>query len=129
MKQMVMMVLNNPDHCMTLMEAWEAAGAPGITILESTGLVRMRQAGMRDDLPLLPSLSELFRGSEEHHRTIFTVVDGDEMVQAVISATEQVIDDLDKSNDDESGLLFVVPVTSTHRFSTRKAREKDSRHR
>jgi hypothetical protein len=54
MKQMVMMVLNNPDHCMTLLDAWEAPARRG-QHLESTGLVHMRHAhdGLRDDLPLL----------------------------------------------------------------------------
>ncbi len=124
MRQMVMMVLNNPDHCMTLLEAWEAAGAPGITILESTGLIRLRGAGMRDDVPLMPSLFEMMRGREEHHRTIFTVVEDEAQAQAVIAATEEVFRTLDEEGHDNSGVLFVVPVTETRHFTTARARRR-----
>ena len=129
MKQMVLMVLNNPDYCMSLLEAWENAGAPGITILESTGLVSIRQAqsGVRDDLPLMPSLSNLFRGKEEHHRTMFTVVEDDVQAQAVIAATEKVFAEFENEDRDESGILFVLPVTSSTSFTTARARAKLAR--
>ena len=129
MKQMVLMVINNPDYCMSLLEAWETAGAPGITIFESTGLVSIRQAqsGARDDLPLMPSLSNLFRGKEEHHRTMFTVVDDDAQAQAIIAATEQVFATFENEDRDESGVLFVLPVTSSTSFATARARAKMAR--
>lgn len=128
MKQMVMMVLNNPDHCMTLLDAWEAAGAPGITILESTGLVRMRHAhdGLRDDLPLVPRLTHLLRGSEEHHRTLFTVVDDEAAAQAILQATQQVFAQFEAEGLEESGIAFVLPVESTLSFSTTRAQHHRS---
>ena len=124
MKQMVMMILNNPDYGMALLEAWEAAGAPGITMLESTGLIHMRQAGAREDLPLLPSLFEVLRGGEKHHRTIFTVVDDEAQAQAVIRATEETFRQFDATDYDESGVLFVLPVTEMHRFATARASQR-----
>ncbi len=124
MKQMVMMVLNNPDHCTTLLEAWDAAGAPGITILESTGLINIRRAGARDDLPLMPSLLDMLRSNEEHHRTIFSVVEDEAAAQALIAATEETFQQLDEQDRDESGILFVVPVAETRRFATARAQRR-----
>lgn len=121
MKQMVVIVLNNPDHCMTLLEAWEAAGAPGITILESTGLVKLRKAGARDNLPLIPSLSDFMRSSETHHRTIFSVVDDEAQAQHIIEATRKAFAQMDQMKLDNSGVLFVLPVAEVHRFATSKA--------
>jgi hypothetical protein len=129
MKQMVLMVLNNPDFCMTLLEAWEAAGAPGITILESTGLATIRRGAARDDLPLLPSLSELFRSSEEHHRTIFSVVENEEKAQAVIDMTEKVFEKFEANDRDESGFLFVLPVSQSHSFTTTRAKKRYEKER
>ena len=107
MHQMVMLVLDDVDRCSSVLDAWEAVGVSGITILESTGLGRVRTAGFRDDLPLMPSLLNLMRTREEHHRTIFTVVDSDEKVDRLIHVTQAVTGSLDAAN---KGIIFVLPV-------------------
>ena len=79
----------------------------GATILESTGLVRA-QMGMRDDLPLMPSLSDLEEKDEVRHRTLFSVVNDMETVERVKRITEKVVGPLEEEN---TGFMFVVPVT------------------
>ena len=111
MYHMVIFVINNPDECSDILDAWEAAGITGITILDSTGLGRLRGYSLRDDLPLMPSIHDLFRGQEASHRTIFSVVDSEEKVDAIVSATQKVIGDLDESH---TGFLFVVPVSRVY---------------
>jgi nitrogen regulatory protein PII len=108
MHHMVLLVLDDVDNCTPVLDAWEAAGVPGITILESTGLGRMRASGIRDDLPLLPSIANLLRIREERHRTMFTVVDDEEMVDKLINATQAITGDLEAPN---KGVLFVLPVS------------------
>ena len=111
MYSLIVFVLNDPDLCSNLLDAWETAGIRGITILESSGLGRARQAGIRDDLPLMPSLSDLFKSSETRHRTLFAVVNSQEKIDAVADATESVVGDLEHEN---SGFLFVVPVSHVY---------------
>jgi hypothetical protein len=118
MKQMVIIVLNNPDHSMMLLEAWAIAGAPGITVLESTGLIRMRKAGARDNLPLMPSLFDILRTAETHHRTIFSVVDNESQTQALVDATERVFEQMEQLDVENSAVMFVLPVTGAYRFTT-----------
>ena len=108
MHQMVLLVLDEVDQCSPVLDAWEAAGVPGITILESTGLGRVRKSGFRDDLPLLPSIADLLKTREERHRTLFTVVDSEEMVDRLIKITQQITGGLDAPN---RGVLFVLPVS------------------
>lgn len=108
MLQMVLFVVNNLDECSPVLDAWEELGVGGITILESAGLGHARQAGMRSDLPLMPSLSDFFRRPEHRHRTIFTVVDSEEMVDKLIDVTQKVVGDLESA---ENGALFVLPVS------------------
>ena len=108
MYQMVLLVLNNVELCMPVLDAWEGIGVTGVTILESTGLGRMRQINRQDDLPLMPSIWNMLRHREEHHRTLFTVVDNDNMVESLITATLEVVGSLD---DAHSGVLFVLPVS------------------
>jgi len=106
MYYMILLVLNKLEQCPSILDAWEAAGAPGITILESTGLARMR-SGIRDDLPLMPSITRLLKGREEHHRTLFTVIEGEAQVDRIIEATQAITGSLDKEH---TGILFVLPV-------------------
>ncbi|GAB4145058.1 MAG: hypothetical protein Fur0021_02140 [Candidatus Promineifilaceae bacterium] len=108
MHHMVMLVLDNRDECPKVLDAWEAAGVGGITIIDTTGLGRVRQASIRDDIPLLPNIMDFLEAKEEHHRTLFTVVDSEEMVDRLITVTQQVVGDLNTPN---KGLLFVLPVS------------------
>ncbi len=108
---LIVFVLNDKDLCSNLLDAWETAGIRGITILESSGLGRARQAGIRDDLPLMPSLNDLFKSSETRHRTLFAVVNSQEKIDAVVDATNSVVGDLEREN---SGFLFVVPVSQVY---------------
>ena len=45
---------------------------------------------------------------EEHHRTFMSVVDGDELVNRIIEATQAVLGDMTAP---DTGILFVMPVT------------------
>jgi nitrogen regulatory protein PII len=108
---LVVFILNDPDRGNDLLDAWEAAGVRRITILESSGLGRVRQAGMRDDLPLIPSLSDLFKHSETHHRTFLAVVKDQNQIDTIVNATQEAIGDLEQEN---TGLLFVVPVSQVY---------------
>ncbi len=119
MFQMVLLILDDVNQCHPVLDAWEAIGVSGVTILESTGLGRLRKSGIRDDLPLMPSILNLMRTREEHHRTLFTVVDSDEVVDALITATLSVVGDLYAPN---KGVLFVLPVSRAIGLGNWKAR-------
>ncbi len=121
MYHMIIFIINNPDECEDILDAWEEAGVSGITILESSGLGRVRGYGVRDDLPLMPSIQDLLRSQETRHRTIFTVVEGEEKVDAVVNATQKLIGDLDEEN---SGFLFVLPVSRV--YGIRRPTAKDN---
>ena len=108
MYHMILLILDELEQCPSVLDAWDAAGAAGITILESTGLARVRKSAIRDDLPLMPSIESLLRGREEQHRTLFTVVEDEAQVDRIIEATQAITGNLDEPN---SGALFVLPVT------------------
>jgi hypothetical protein len=108
MRYMIIAVIDELAKCPSILESWEKAGVTGITILESTGLGRIRKGEyMRDDLPLMPSLRNLMQTREEHHRTLFTVVESEEMIDRILIATEGVLGDLSEPN---KGILFAVPI-------------------
>lgn len=119
MYQMVLLIVANTQQCPNILDAWEAEGVGGITILESTGLGRVRQAAIRDDIPLMPSLSRLFQHREVRHRTIFTVVESDEMVDRLIEVTQKHLGDLDNP---DNGVMFVWPISRVVGFEGAKKR-------
>jgi nitrogen regulatory protein P-II 1 len=107
MSFLVVLIVDNPDHCPAILDAWEALGVSGVTILESSGLGRYRKHGIREDMPLMPSLRDFFEQDEIRHRTLFSVVDDQVMVDKMIEVAQDVSGDLDQP---DSGFLFVVPV-------------------
>lgn len=105
---LLVFVLDNPELLRDLLPAWEEAGVPGATVLESTGLRRIANELFRDDVPLLPSLQDLTAREQAAHRTLFAVIDDEAIVERVIAATERVVGDLAEPH---TGILFVVPVS------------------
>jgi nitrogen regulatory protein PII len=111
MYYLVVFVLDDPDKTHDVLDAWEEIGIRGITILESTGFGRVRRWGLRDDIPLMPGLDDLFREEEARHRTLFTVVREQEQIDAIVATTQSVVGDLNK---DDTGLIFVLPVSQVY---------------
>jgi nitrogen regulatory protein P-II 1 len=109
--KMILFVLNDPTRLLDLMKAWEQAGVSGATVLSSTGMGRIHQSiALRDDLPLMPSVSDFFVQSEDLSRTIFTII-RDDLVEAIIKVTGDIVGDLDQPG---KGILIVLPVDSVH---------------
>lgn len=105
---LVVLVLANPEMLQDVLCAWDSAGAPEVTVLESTGLARINALFGCDDLPLFPSLRIFLEHRESMHNTIFSVLDSDALVDTLIAATQSVVGDLSQPG---RGILFVVPLS------------------
>lgn len=114
---MVFFVLEKPDDSEAVLPAWKNAGATGVTILRSTGIGRMyKRSTQWDDLPLFPSIEDLFRQEEDQNRTLITVVKDRETVDRIIQVTQEITGDLDLP---DSGVLFVLPVIEAYGLNPR----------
>ena len=109
MPQLIVAVLTDAAQLEPLAQAWTAAGARGITMIDTAGMGRLGGGWTRDDAPLFPSLRDLLDHGDPDHRTLFTVVD-DALADALIAAAQQVVGDFDAA---DSGFLFTVPVGRT----------------
>jgi nitrogen regulatory protein P-II 1 len=119
---LILFVLNDSDKLSHLLDAWEAAGIRGATILHSSGLGRVRQhAGLMDDLPLMPSLEALLQHEEFFSRTLFTVVDDETVGERILKVTEQVVGSLDRPG---SGLLLMLPVLNAYGLNNKASGEE-----
>jgi hypothetical protein len=99
---MIMLVLDDPDQLDDVLEAWEKVGIRGATIVESTGIQRLRRRSV--PMRYIFQSPELM---EEGHLTLFVIVDGEQMVQDCLRATEQIVTDLDGPN---TGVFAAWPL-------------------
>lgn len=104
---LILYILDNVGQMPDVLEAWKQAGAPGITILESTGMERLRHAHLREDLPLMPSLSDLLVDESVYHRTLITVTEDEAVVDRVVEATRHIVGDFSQHH---TGILCVLPL-------------------
>lgn len=110
----ILFVLHDISNMKDLLHAWEEAGVKGATVLFSTGLGRIRQNfGLMEDFPLFPTMSEILDRVEnmDLSRTLFSVVESDEIVKNVLHHTQKVVGDLNNPN---TGILIVLPVAQVY---------------
>jgi len=104
---MVMFVLNNPDLLDEVLDAWDAIGVSGVTIIDSTGINRRRAARMVG-APFMAGINRLLTSEQENHHTLFTIVKGEAIVQECIRAAEGVVGSLNEPN---TGVLATWPLS------------------
>ena len=108
MNYLILLILHDNTCLDEILTAWEEIGVSGITILPSTGIARLRQkSALRGDLPLIPSFEDLVEHAENTNRTLLTIVRDEEMIDKVVTATQNVTGDLNLPN---TGILIVLPV-------------------
>jgi nitrogen regulatory protein PII len=100
---MIMLVLDNPDQLDEVLESWESVGIHGATIVESTGIQRLR----RKRVPM----RYIFATPgfiEQGHLTLFVIVPTKKMVNDCLRATQQVVTDLEGPN---TGVFAAWPLS------------------
>jgi hypothetical protein len=105
---MVLLVLHDISKLEDVLNAWEEAGAGGVTILWSVGMMRHHQNPLRDDLPLIPSFADLLQHQEHLNRTMFTITADDALIERLIQVTEAITGDL---RDPNTGIIAILPVS------------------
>jgi nitrogen regulatory protein P-II 1 len=96
---MIMFVLNKPDLLNSVLNAWQEAGISGVTIIESTGLHRLKL-----DKQSVGKLFATFRHyahdpEEEGHLTLLTIVPDETYIEKCVQASESVVGDLDEPHN------------------------------
>jgi hypothetical protein len=108
MAELIVLVLDDPDKTEEVLKAWVATGVPGVTLLNSTGLrYELGRGGLRDDVPLFPSLEDFLQSREEEHRTLFAIVPDGFDLEALVRVTERITGALEEP---DTGILFSLPV-------------------
>jgi hypothetical protein len=92
--KLVILITAQTEQSLEVAMAWQQAGATGVTILEGHGLHRLQKnMAIRDDLPLMPSLTALLRGKEVDTHVLVSVVD-DDLAARLRAETVAILGDL-----------------------------------
>lgn len=105
--KLVILITAQTEQTLEIATAWQQAGATGVTILEGYGLRRL-QEGIRDDLPLVPSLSALLRGKEVETHLLVSVVD-DALAETLNDETVKIVGDLTLPGN---GVILTLDIAS-----------------
>jgi hypothetical protein len=108
---MLVMVLDDSTRLNEILAAWQGAGVKGITILESTGVNRVlpRESAQ----PMFAGFTQIFGSGRVGHNTLFAVIDGLDVAEAAVAATESILGDLKQPH---TGIIFALPVVKTWGF-------------
>lgn len=93
---MVMLVVDDPNRLDDVLDAWEAVGVSGSTIIESTGINRHKQR--LTGSVIMAGFNRLISSGDESHFTLFVIVPDENMVHACLEAAEKIVGSLDQPN-------------------------------
>ncbi|MBN2372955.1 hypothetical protein JXL19_04110 [bacterium] len=99
--KLLVLVLNKEEFLDEILEAFVEVGITGATILDSVGMGRK----LAYDIPIFAGLRKSIK-TTDYSKTIFSVVNDDETLEAAINLVEELID----LKEPGSCFLFVVPI-------------------
>lgn len=110
-------VLNEVDYLDAILEKFVEVGVKGATVLDSQGMAGAMMHSKNGSLPLFGSLRTLMAGARPFNKTIFTVLESEELVEKTTRAVQDVLADLPP---DGLGFMFSVPLGRVYEMSRSK---------
>jgi nitrogen regulatory protein PII len=105
--KLVILITAQTEQSFEIATAWQKAGASGVTILDGNGFHRLqKKLEIRDDLPLIPSLSSLLRGQEVDTHLLLSVVD-DDLAKQLSATTIAILGDMTIPGN---GIIFTLDI-------------------
>ncbi|MCB9458269.1 MAG: hypothetical protein H6670_01375 [Anaerolineaceae bacterium] len=111
--KLVILITGEVEHGLAIAEAWQKAGAPGVTILRTHGLYSLQQEVHKGNVELprmvasmAAAMAHVIDHMEEKGHLLISVVE-DDMVDTLIDEATNILGDLTLPNN---GVLFVLPV-------------------
>jgi|SRR5690554_5098253 len=101
------LVLNDTDYLDEILARFVDVGVQGATILDSQGMASALVSSRGRDYPLFGSFKALLEGARPYNKTIFTVLDSEELVERTVEAVRDVLGDADHPS---VGFMFSLPI-------------------
>lgn len=100
-------VINEVDYVDEILEEFLDIGVKGATILDSQGMGSAIAQGDTSNIPLFGSLKRYLDSSRPYNKTIFTLIEDEELLEKAVRTVKEVVGDLDKLG---VGIMFTIPI-------------------
>jgi nitrogen regulatory protein P-II 1 len=100
-------VLNAVDYLDDILSGFVEVGVGGATILDSQGMGSNIVNSNNNNIPLFGALRMLLEDSHPYSKTIFTVLENEELVEKTVKVVRDVVGDI---SDTGVGFMFTVPI-------------------
>lgn len=104
-------VLNKTEFLDDILDEFFKIGLSGATILESQGMGSAIYSSRRDNELVFGSVRAFIDSSRPYNKTIFTVIQDDQMLEDAIQAVKTVLGDMGEPG---VGMMFTMPVGSVY---------------
>lgn len=104
-------VLNKMDSLEDILDGFVDIGVKGATILDSQGMGSAITNSGQGSQPFFGSIRLFLDHAKPYNKTIFTVIDDDEVLQKAVDMVCKVLGDI---NEPGVGMMFTVPVTNIY---------------
>lgn len=111
------LVLNDTNYLDEILARFVDVGVQGATILDSQGMAGALVSSRGRDYPLFGSLKALLDGARPYNKTIFTVLESEELVERTVAAVKDVLGEADHPS---VGFMFSVPIGKVYQLSEEK---------
>lgn len=107
-------VINETDYIDDILAEFLEIGVRGATILDSQGMGSAIAQGDTTDIPLFGSLKRYLDSSRPYNKTIFTIIEGEEILDKAVNCVKDILGDMTKPG---VGMMFTVPVGNVYGVS------------
>ena len=111
MMHALFLVINETKYLEDILEEFIKIGVRGATILDSQGMGRALAANSDQHIPMFGYLKNFLDDAHPYNKTIFTVLESQQLVDVVVKAVNSVVGDINKPG---IGFMFTVPVGSVY---------------
>jgi hypothetical protein len=106
MAKLVVLITTHVEKTLAIAEAWQKAGAPGVTLVPSHGFRTLQARTRKLELPHFVNMATILKQVEDTTQMLLSVVD-DHLVDALVQATHSA---LPEPLTPKTGVGFVIDV-------------------
>jgi len=103
--------LDNIGKIQEIIEVFTANGITGCTIFETTGVGHT--TFLTSDAPVIATMQRLFGANKQYNKTIFSVIESEDLLNKTMDDIEKVVGDFCKPN---KGLMYAFPVAKVRGY-------------
>jgi len=107
-------VLNKVEFLEDILTEFVKIGIRGATILDSQGMASALVSN-KSQIPILGTLRAIVDNFHPYNKTIFTILENDEIVQKTMKLVNDVVGDMDSPG---TGVMFTMPIGNIYGLSS-----------